>query len=153
MMVHVSMGVDIHNVSIHGWANNALRTPSRSPLHVHHAPPAPMLVPSRLPDRPNALQDDMQCLPPRESMAVADQREKNSFYPQAPPQEEEAKLVFAEGSDHQIKTMDLARPNRGFGVQSWLLCGRMAEGVNHLSPSVRAPILSRTKLHRSVEHG
>jgi hypothetical protein len=31
-MVHASMGVDIHNVSIHGWANNAYRTPSCLPL-------------------------------------------------------------------------------------------------------------------------
>ncbi len=151
MMVCASMGVDIHNVSIHGWADNALRTPSHLPLHVHHAPPAPMLVPSHLPDRPNALQDDMQRLPPGESMAVANQREKNSFYPQAPLQEEEAKHVFAEVSDHQIKTTDLPHPNHSFRVQSWLSCGRMGERVNCLSPSKGAPILSRTKLHHSVE--
>jgi hypothetical protein len=118
MMVRASMGVDIHNVSIYGWANNALRTPSCLPLHVHHAPPALMLVPSHLPDRPNALQDNMQHLPPRESMAVANQREKNSFYPQAPPQEEEAERVFVEGSNHQIKTTDLPCPNCCFRVQS-----------------------------------
>jgi hypothetical protein len=151
-MVRASMGVDIHNVSIHVWADNALRTPSCLPLHVHHAPPAPMLVLSRLPGRPNALQDDMQCLPPRESMEVADQREKNSFYTQAPSQEEEAGRVYAEGSNHQIKTTDLPCPNHGFRVQSWLSCGKTAEGVNRLSPSKGAPILSRTKLHSSINH-
>jgi hypothetical protein len=91
MTVRASMDVVIYDVSIHGWANNAYRTPSCLLLHVHHAPPALMLVPSRLPNRSNALQDNIQCLHMQESMAVANQREKNSFYPQAPPQEEEAK--------------------------------------------------------------
>ena len=31
MMVHTSMDVDVYNVSIHGWAGNAHRTPS----HLH----------------------------------------------------------------------------------------------------------------------
>ncbi len=35
-----SMGVDIYNVSIHGWANNAYRSSSCLPLSVHHALPA-----------------------------------------------------------------------------------------------------------------
>jgi hypothetical protein len=76
-MVRVSMGVDIHNVSIHGWADNAYRAPSHLPSNFYHAIPALMLVPSRLPDRPNALQDDIQRLPPREFMAVAAPKEKN----------------------------------------------------------------------------
>jgi hypothetical protein len=38
-----------------------------------------------------------------------------------------------------------------FCVQSWLLCGRIAEGVAHLSPSEEAPILSPTNFHRSVK--
>jgi hypothetical protein len=81
-----------------------------------------MPVPSRLPDGFRALQDNIQCLLPRESMAVAALREKNSFYPQAPQQEEEAKQVSAEGSNHTIKIRDLSRPNHGFHVQSWLSC-------------------------------
>jgi hypothetical protein len=145
------MDVNIHSVSIHCWANNAHRTPSHLPSNFHHAIPAPMLVPSRLPNRPNALQDDIQRLPPREFMAVAAPKEKSSFHPQVPPQEEEAKRVFVEGINHQIKTMDLPCPNCGFRVQSWLSCGRMAEGVSHLSPSKGAPILSLTNLHCSVK--
>jgi hypothetical protein len=84
-------------------------------------------------------------------MVVATLREKNLFHPQALPQEEEAKRVFTEGSDHQIKTQDLPCPSCGLHLQSWLLCGRMAEGVTCLSLSEGAPILSPTNLHRSVK--
>jgi hypothetical protein len=117
MMVHASMDVDVYNVSTHGWANNAHRTPSHLPSNFHHATSAPMPVPTRLPDGSSAPQDNMQCLCPRESMAVAAPREKNSFHPQAPPQEEEAKHAFDKRSDHQIKTTDLPLPNRSFSVQ------------------------------------
>jgi hypothetical protein len=101
------MGVDIHNVSIHGWTNNAHRTPSHLPSNFYHAIPAPTLVLSSLPNRPNALQDNIQRLHTQESMAMADQREKNLFYPQAPPQEEEAKCAFANRINYQSKTQDL----------------------------------------------
>jgi hypothetical protein len=147
------MDVDVYNVSICGWANNAHRTPSHLSLNFHHATSAPMPVPSRLPDGSHTPQDDMQHLCPRESMAVAAPREKNSFNPQVPPQKEEAKCAFDERSNHQIKTTDLPLPNRSFRVQSWLACGRTAEGVNHLSPSEGAPIHVLTNLHRSVKHG
>ncbi len=40
-----------------------------------------MPVPSCLPDGSHAPQDDIQCLYPRESMAVAAPREKDSFIP------------------------------------------------------------------------
>jgi hypothetical protein len=153
MTVRTSMDVDVYNVSIHGWADNAHRTSSCLPSNFHHAISAPMPVPSRLPDGSRSPQDNIQCLCPRESMVVAALREKNSFHPQAPPQEEVAKRVFAEGSDHQIKTTDLPCPNCGFRVQSRLSCGRMAEGVTRLSPSKGAPILSHTKCHHSVECG
>jgi hypothetical protein len=113
MTVRVSVDVVIYDVSIHGWANNSYRTPSCLPLHVHHAPPAPMLVPSHLPNRPNALQDDIQCLHTQESMAAANQREKNSFYPQAPLKEEEAKHAFANRINYQSKTQDLSYPSSG----------------------------------------
>jgi hypothetical protein len=152
-MVRASMDVDVYNVGIYGWADNAHRTPSHLPSNLHHATSAPMPVPSHLPDGSCATQDDMQRLCPRESMAVAAPREKNSFHPQAPLQEEEAKRVFDKRSNHQIKTTDLPLPHHGFRVQSWLLCGRTAEGVNHLSPSEGAPIHVLTKLHHSVEHG
>jgi hypothetical protein len=147
------MGVDIHIVSIHGWADNAHGTPIHLPSNFYHAIPAPMLVPSHLPDRPNALQEDIQCLPPRESMAVADQREKNSFYPQAPPQEEEAKHAFVNRIDCQSKTQDLPCLSCSLRLQSWLSCGRAVEGVTCLSLSEGAPILSQIKLHRSVKRG
>jgi hypothetical protein len=113
MMVRTSRDVDVYNVSIHVWANNAHRTPSHLPSNFHHATSAPMPVPSRLPDGSRALQDNMRWLCLREYMVVAAPREKNSFHPQALLQEEEAKSVFAEGSDHQIKTTDLPLPNCG----------------------------------------
>jgi hypothetical protein len=152
-MVRASMDVDVYDVSIHGWANNAHKTPSHLPSSFHHATSAPMPAPSRLPDRSRALQDNMRGLCPRESMVVDAPREKNSFHSQAPPQEGEAERAFDKRSDHQIKTTDLPLPNRGVCVQSWLLCVRMAEGVNPLSPSEGAPILSPTNLHCSVKHG
>ncbi len=83
----------------------------------------------------------------QESMAVADQRKKNSFYPQAPLQEEEATHAFANRIEYQSKTQDLPCLSRGLCLQSWLLCGRTIEGVTRLSPSEGAPILSQTKLH------
>jgi hypothetical protein len=86
-------------------------------------------------------------------MAVADQREKNSFYSQALPQEVEAKCAFANRINYQSKTQDLSCLSRGLRLQSWLPRGRMAEGVNCLSPSKGAPIHSLTNLHHSVEHG
>ncbi len=93
-MVHASMDVDVYDVSIHGWANNAHRSSSSLPSNFHNAISAPMPVPSRLPDRSRAPQDDIQRLRPRESMVVAAPREKNSFHPQAPQQEEEAERAF-----------------------------------------------------------
>jgi hypothetical protein len=126
MMVRASMGVDIHNVSIHGWANNAYRTPSCSPLYVHHAPPALIPVLSRSPGRSQTPEGNIQRLHPRESMAVAAQREKNSFYPQAPPQEEETVRAFADRIDHQNNTQDLLVPipvsvlRVGCQVEGWL---------------------------------
>jgi hypothetical protein len=120
MTVYASMGVNIHNISIHGWANNALRTPSCLPLHVHHALPASITVPSHLPDRSQTPEGDIHRLRPQESMVIAAQREKNSFHPQAPPWEEEAEHEFADGISNQNKTLDLPRPNHGFCSQSWL---------------------------------
>jgi hypothetical protein len=86
-------------------------------------------------------------------MAVVAQREKNSFHPQVPAWEEKAKRAFPDGRDHQSKTPELPFPSCILRLQSWLLCGRTAEGVTHLSPSEGAPILSLTNLHRSVECG
>ncbi len=54
MTVHASMDVVAYNVSIHGWVDNAHRTPSCLPLSVHHALPIPIPVPSHLLDRPHA---------------------------------------------------------------------------------------------------
>jgi hypothetical protein len=62
MTVRTSIGVDIHNVSIHGWANNAYRTPSCLPLHFYHALSAPMLNPSHLPKGSHTLHDDIRHL-------------------------------------------------------------------------------------------
>jgi hypothetical protein len=62
MTVRASMGVDVYNVSIHGWANNAHRTPSCLPLSVHYALPIPILVPGHLPDRPHAREDNVSHL-------------------------------------------------------------------------------------------
>jgi hypothetical protein len=83
-------------------------------------------------------------------MAVANQREKNSFYPQVPPQEEEAKRAFANRIDYQSKTQDLPCLSRGLCLQSWLLCGRTVEGVTCLSPSKGAPIFSNFTALSSV---
>ncbi len=94
MMLCASMGVDVYNFSIHGWANNAYRTPSRLPLSVHHALPAQIPVPGCLPDRPHATEDNVSHLCPRESMVVAAPREKNSYHPQAPAREEEPERAF-----------------------------------------------------------
>jgi hypothetical protein len=152
-MVRASMDVDVYNVSIHGWASNAHRIPSHLPSNFHHATSAPMPVPSRLPDGSHAPQDNMRRLCPREPMAVVAPREKNSFHPQAPMQEEEAERAFDKRRDHQLKTTDLPLPNHSFHVQSWLSCGKTAEGVNHLSPSEGAPIHVLTNLHCSVRHG
>ncbi len=153
MTVRVSMGVDIHNVSIHSWTGNAYRTLSCLPLHVHHALPALIPVPSHLPDRSQTLEGNIRCLHPRESIAVAAQREESSFHPQVPLQEEEAKCVFVNGINYQSKTQDLPCPSRGLRLQSWLLCGRTVEGVTRLSLSEGAPIHIPTNLHRSVKHG
>jgi hypothetical protein len=79
--------------------------------------------------------------------------EEELIYPQAPPQEEEAKCAFANRIDYQSKTQDLPCLSRGLHLQSWLWCGRTAEGVTCLSLFEGAPILSQTKLHRSVERG
>jgi hypothetical protein len=86
------MDVDVYNVSIHGWANNSHRTSSCLLLNFHHAISALMPVPSRLPNGSHAPQDNIQHLCPRESMAVAAPREKNSFHPQASPQEEQPSM-------------------------------------------------------------
>ncbi len=80
-MVRASMDVDVYDVSIHGWANNAHRSSSCLPSNFHHAKSAPMPVPSRLLDGSRALQDVIQRLCPMESMAVTAPREKNSFHP------------------------------------------------------------------------
>ncbi len=151
MTASASMGVDIYNVSIHDWANNALRTPSHLPLHFHHALPAPMLDPSCLPKGSCTWQDDIQHLRPMESMAVADQREENSFHPKAPLQEEEAKHAFTNKIDYQSKTWDLPCPSCGLHLQSWLLCGRTVKGITCLSPSEGVPVYFPTNLHRRVE--
>jgi hypothetical protein len=50
-------------------------------------------------------------------MAVANQREKNSFYPQAPLQEEEAKRAFANRIDCQSTGLTLS--------QSWSLPSKL----------------------------
>jgi hypothetical protein len=114
MMVHTSMGVDVYNVTIHGWANNAYRTPSHLPLSVHHALPTQIPVPIRLPNRPRAPEDNVSHLQPWESLAVAAPMEKNSYHPQAPAWEEEAEHVFLDRRDqHQIQTQDLPHPNPG----------------------------------------
>ncbi len=86
-------------------------------------------------------------------MAVAKQREENSFHPQAPPQEEEAERPFADGIDFQGKTQDLPCPSRDLHLQSWLSCGTTVEGVTCLTQSEGAPILSPTNFHSYVEHG
>jgi hypothetical protein len=80
-MVCASMDVDVYDASIHGWANNAHRTFSCLPSNFYHAISAPMPVPGCLPDGSHSPQDDIQRLHPRESMAVAALREKNSFNP------------------------------------------------------------------------
>jgi hypothetical protein len=64
MTVRTSMDVDVYNVSIHGWADNAHRTPSCLPSNLHHAISAPMPVPSHLPDRSHAPEDDVLHLHP-----------------------------------------------------------------------------------------
>jgi hypothetical protein len=87
----------------------------------------------------------------RESMMVAAQREENSFHPQAPLREEEAKCAFLDGRDHQGKTQDLPCPNHGLCLQSWLSFGTTVEGVTCLTPSEGAPIFSPTNLYSSVE--
>jgi hypothetical protein len=153
MTVHTSMGVDNHNVSIHGWANNAYRTPSCLPSYVHHALSALVPAPSRLPDRSQTPEGNIQHFHLRESMAMAAQREENSFHPQVPPREEEAKRLFADGINFQGKTQDLPCPNRGLPLQNWLPCGTTDEGVTRLTPSEGAPILSLTNLHSYVECG
>jgi hypothetical protein len=81
MMVHISMDVDVYDVTIHGWADNAHRTPSHLPSTFHHATSALMPVPSHLPDGYHAPQDDMQCLCLRESMAMAAPRERTHSIP------------------------------------------------------------------------
>jgi hypothetical protein len=151
MTVRASMDVVIYDISIHGWANSAYRTPSHLPLSVHHALPALIPVLSCLPDGSHAPEGDIQILHTRESVAVAAKREKKSFHPQAPLWEEEAKRAFPDGRDHQSKTPDLTCPSRGLRLQSWLLCGRTAEGITCHSPPEGAPILSPTNLHCSVE--
>jgi hypothetical protein len=152
-MVYASMDVDIYDGSIHGRANNTYSTPSCLPLHVHHALSAPMLVPSHIPKGSHTPQDDIRHLPPRESMGVVAQREENSYCPQAPPQEEEAKRAFLGRRDHKSKTPDLPCPGLDLCLQSWLLCGMTVEGVTCLSPPEGASILSPTNLHGYVEWG
>ncbi len=112
-MVSASMDVDVYNVSIHGWANNEYRTSNCLPSSFPHAIPAPCL-----PDRPHAPEDNVSRLFPRESMALAAPRERNSYHPpQAPAWEEEAKRAFLDGSDQQqIKAQDLPRPNHSLHV-------------------------------------
>ena len=84
-------------------------------------------------------------------MAVAVQREENSFHPQVPLREEETKHVFADGINFQAKTQDLPCPNCGLRLHSWLLCGTTVEGVTSLTLSEGAPILSLTNLHSYVK--
>ncbi len=118
-MVCTSMDVDIYPVSIHGWANDEYRTPRCLPSSSPHAVPAPVRMPSRLFDRPHALEDNVSHLCPRESMVVATPREKNSYHPQALAWEEEAKRAFLDVSNQlQIKAQDLPHPNRGLHLQS-----------------------------------
>jgi hypothetical protein len=91
-MVRASKDVDVYNVSIYSWTNNAHRTPSHLPSNFHHATSAPMPVPSRLSDGSCALQEDMRRFCPRESMTVAAPREKNSFHPQVRLQEKKLSM-------------------------------------------------------------
>jgi hypothetical protein len=51
-MVRTSMDVDVYDVSIHGWANNAHRTPSRLPSNLHYAISAPCLFQATYPTDP-----------------------------------------------------------------------------------------------------
>jgi hypothetical protein len=81
MTVRASMDVDIYDVSICDWANNALRTPSCLPSNFHHAVPTPIPALRHLPDGSHTPQGNIQRLCPRESMAVTAQREENSFHP------------------------------------------------------------------------
>jgi hypothetical protein len=57
MTVRPSMDVDIYDISIHGWASNAYRTPSWLPLSIHYALPALIPVLSRLPNGSHAPED------------------------------------------------------------------------------------------------
>ncbi len=54
-------------------------------------------------------------------MAVAAHREKNSYLPQVPAQEEDTKRVSLDGSDQrQINAQDLPCPNRSLHLKGWL---------------------------------
>jgi hypothetical protein len=54
-------------------------------------------------------------------MAVAAPREKNSYHPQAPAQEEETEHVSLDGSNKwQINAQDLPCPNHGLHLKGWL---------------------------------
>jgi hypothetical protein len=121
-MVCTSMDVDICNVSIHGLANNGYRTANCLPSALYHAIPNRFPFPSRLPNRPLTLEDDIQRLHLRESMALAALSKMSSFHTQAPTREQEAKHAISDGPDQgQIKTLDSPFPNRSFRLQSWLL--------------------------------
>jgi hypothetical protein len=76
-MVHTSMYVvyvDIHNVSIHGWANIYLQIfPTTIPTKI--------LRPTCLPDQPQTLEDSVQCLCLGEFLALSAQGELNSSHP------------------------------------------------------------------------
>jgi hypothetical protein len=94
MMVRTSMDVDVYDVSIHGWANNEYKTSNSLPSSFPNAVPAPVPALSHLPDRPHAPQDNVSCLCLRKSMVLPAPREKNSYHPQVPTWEEEAKRAF-----------------------------------------------------------
>jgi hypothetical protein len=62
-------------------------------------------------DRSQTPEGNIQCGHLQESMLAAAQREENSFHPQVPLREEEAKHAFADRIDSQSKTKDSPCPN------------------------------------------
>ncbi len=111
-MVRTTMDVDINNVSIHGWANNENGTTSCLPSNFYHAIPAQVLVSGYLPNELQTPKDNIRCLHPKESLALAALRETKSFHPQVPVGEEEAKHVVLDRCERrQIRALDLRLPN------------------------------------------
>jgi hypothetical protein len=60
-------------------------------------------------------EEDIQCLPPGEFLALATPRETNSLYSQAPTQKEKTRREVLEGSEQQqIEDLDLPPSDHGF---------------------------------------